>query len=104
MQVVNLETLQHLHRRNRKHYEEVGAIAPRETPDLVASTAENMGISLSIEDVTAIAENFDYASSNSDDELEEIKVAITALVEHKAALSRQKITDIVEEVRETIHI
>ena len=82
--------------------EEGGGLAPRETSDLVASTAEEMGISLSIEDVTAIAENFDYASSNSDDELEEIKAAITAFVEHKAALSRQKINDIVEEVRDTI--
>lgn len=79
------------------------AIALQETSELVASTAESMGIALNIEDVTAIAENFDYASTNSDDELEEIKTAITAFVQHKAALSRQKIKHIVQEVKQTIH-
>ncbi|MDP5337820.1 MAG: hypothetical protein NWQ28_04500 [Nodularia sp. (in: cyanobacteria)] len=79
------------------------AIALQETSELVASTAESMGIALNIEDVTAIAENFDYASTNSDDELEEIKSAITAFVQHKAALSRQKIKHIVQEVKQTIH-
>ena len=79
-----------------------GAIAPVATSELVASTAEVMGISLNLEDVTAIASNFDYASTNSDDELEEIKSAITAFVQHKAALSRQKINHIVEEVKDTI--
>ncbi|MBE9202051.1 MULTISPECIES: hypothetical protein [unclassified Nodularia (in: cyanobacteria)] len=79
------------------------AIALQETSELVASTAESMGIALNIEDVTAIAENFDYASTNSDDELEEIKSAITAFVQHKAALSRQKIQHIVQEIKQTIH-
>jgi hypothetical protein len=83
--------------------EDVGAIALQETSELVASTAESMGIALNLEDVTAIAENFDYASTNSDDELEEIKTAITAFVQHKAALSRQKIKHIVQEVKQTIH-
>ncbi|MEA5515771.1 hypothetical protein [Nodularia sp. UHCC 0506] len=83
--------------------EDVGAIALQETSELVASTAESMGITLNIEDVTAIASNFDYASTNSDDELEEIKTAITTFVQHKAALSRQKIQHIVQEVKQTIH-
>ncbi|GAX39018.1 hypothetical protein [Nodularia sp. NIES-3585] len=82
---------------------EATAIELQETSELVASTAESMGIALNIEDVTAIASNFDYASTNSDDELEEIKAAITAFVQHKAALSRQKIKHIVQEVKETIH-
>ncbi|WP_414528458.1 hypothetical protein [Nodularia chucula] len=82
---------------------EATAIELQETSELVASTAESMGIALNIEDVTAIASNFDYASTNSDDELEEIKAAITAFVQHKAALSRQKINHIVQEVKDTIH-
>ncbi|TVP62441.1 MAG: hypothetical protein EA343_11050 [Nodularia sp. (in: Bacteria)] len=82
---------------------EATAIELQETSELVASTAESMGIALNLEDVTAIAENFDYASTNSDDELEEIKTAITAFVQHKAALSRQKIQHIVQEVKQTIH-
>ncbi|WP_414553209.1 hypothetical protein [Anabaena sp. CCY 0017] len=82
---------------------EATAIELQETSELVASTAESMGIALNLEDVTAIAENFDYASTNSDDELEEIKSAITAFVQHKAALSRQKIKHIVQEVKQTIH-
>ena len=80
-----------------------GAIALQETSELVASTAESMGITLNIEDVTAIAENFDYASQASDDELEEIKSAITAFVQHKAQITQQKITNIVQEVKQTIH-
>ena len=83
--------------------EEGGGLAPRQTSDLVSQTAESMGITLNIEDVTAIAENFDYASTNSDDELEEIKSAITAFVQHKAQITQQKIDNIVQEVKQTIH-
>ena len=83
--------------------ENVGAIALQETSELVASTAESMGIALNIEDVRAIAENFDHSSQDSDDELEEIKAAIVGFVQHKSALSRQKITNIVQEVKDTIH-
>ncbi|MEA5559350.1 hypothetical protein [Nodularia spumigena] len=83
--------------------EDVGAIAPVATSELVANTAESMGISLNLQDIENIASNFDHASQDSDDELEEIKSAITAFVQHKAALSRQKIQHIVQEVKQTIH-
>ncbi|WP_414553516.1 hypothetical protein [Anabaena sp. CCY 0017] len=96
--IAPLETSNHLVENTQS-----GELALQETSELVASTAESMGIALNIEDVTAIAENFDYASTNSDDELEEIKTAITAFVQHKAALSRQKIQHIVQEVKQTIH-
>ncbi|WP_414530103.1 hypothetical protein [Nodularia chucula] len=96
--IAPLETSNHLVENTQS-----GELALPETSELVASTAESMGIALNLEDVTAIASNFDYASTNSDDELEEIKAAITAFVQHKAALSRQKINHIVQEVKDTIH-
>lgn len=78
------------------------AIALQEKSELVASTANDMGITLSIEEVTAIAENFDYASVNSDYEIAEIESAITAFVQHKAQVTKQKITNMVQGVRETV--
>ncbi|QLE59976.1 hypothetical protein [Nostoc sp. TCL26-01] len=77
-------------------------IALQEKSELVASTANDMGITLSIEEVTAIAENFDYASVNSDYEISEIESAITAFVQHKAQVIKQKITNMVQGVRETV--
>ncbi|MBE9053442.1 hypothetical protein IQ243_24145 [Nostocales cyanobacterium LEGE 11386] len=78
------------------------AIALQEKSELVASTANDMGITLSIEEVTAIAENFDYASVNSDYEIAEIESAITAFVQHKAQVTKQKITNMVQGVKETV--
>lgn len=78
------------------------AIALQEKSELVASTANDMGINLSIEEVTAIAESFDYASVNSDYEIAEIESAITAFVQHKAQVTKQKITNMVQGVRETV--
>ncbi|WP_414529521.1 hypothetical protein [Nodularia chucula] len=86
---------------NNEEVEET-AIALQETSELVAQTANNMGISLSIEEVTAIAENFDYASENSDYEISEIESTITAFVHHKAQVTKQKITNMVQGVRETV--
>jgi hypothetical protein len=78
------------------------AITLQEKSELVASTANDMGITLSIEEVTAIAENFDYASVNSDYEIAEIESAITAFIQHKAQVTKQKITNMVQGVRETV--
>lgn len=86
---------------NNEEVEET-AIALQEKSELVASTANDMGITLSIEEVTAIAENFDYASVNSDYEIAEIESAITAFVQHKAQVTKQKITNMVQGVRETV--
>ena len=80
-----------------------GAIALKETSDLVSQTAESMGITLNLEDISAIASNFDQSSTNSDSELEEIRDAIVSFVQHKSQITQQKISNIVEEVRETIH-
>jgi hypothetical protein len=86
---------------NNEEVEEIGIVL-QEKSELVASTANDMGITLSIEEVTAIAENFDYASINSDYEIAEIESAITAFVQHKAQVTKQNITNMVQGVRETI--
>lgn len=87
---------------NEEH-QEPGMITKQETSNLVANTAEEMGITLSLSEVTAIAEDFEYSSDNADNDLEEIRQAITAFVQHKAQITQQKITNIVSEVREAIH-
>ncbi|UKP01406.1 hypothetical protein [Nostoc sp. UHCC 0870] len=95
------EELETLTQFNNEEVEET-AIALQEKSELVASTANDMGITLSIEEVTAIAENFDYASVNSDYEIAEIESAITAFVQHKAQVTKQKISNMVQGVRETV--
>ncbi|WP_414546400.1 hypothetical protein, partial [Nostoc sp. CCY0012] len=96
-----LETLIPPHTKENEEPKET-AIALQEKSELVASTANDMGITLSIEEVTAIAENFDYASVNSDYEIAEIESAITAFVQHKAQVTKQKITNMVQGVKETV--
>ncbi|QLE59932.1 hypothetical protein [Nostoc sp. TCL26-01] len=98
---IQRETLTQFHTKGNEELEET-AIALQEKSELVASTANDMGITLSIEEVTAIAENFDYASVNSDYEIAEIESAITAFVQHKAQATKQKITNMVQGVRETV--
>lgn len=79
------------------------AITLQEKSELVATTAIDMGIQLSIEEVASIAQNFDASSQDSDYELSEIETAITAFVAHKAQLTKQKINSMISNVRETVH-
>ena len=69
--------------------------------ELITTTATNMGIVLSIEEVTAIAENFDYASQDADSYIQEIEDAITSFLVSKSHFTKQKISTMVQTIKET---
>jgi hypothetical protein len=69
--------------------------------ELITTTATNMGIVLSIEEVTAIAENFDYASQDADSYIQEIEDAITGFLVSKSQFTKQKISTMVQTIRDT---
>ncbi|MBD2667264.1 hypothetical protein [Richelia sinica] len=66
--------------------------------ELVASTAVNLGIELSTQDIENIADNFDAGSDDFTQTLEQVKGAIIAYVQHKIASNNQKIVNTINEI------
>lgn len=66
--------------------------------ELVSSTAVNLGIELSTQDIENIADNFDAGSDDFTQTLKQVKGAIIAYVQHKIASNNQKITDTINEI------
>ncbi|MFM6077127.1 MAG: hypothetical protein ACKPCI_01205, partial [Dolichospermum sp.] len=66
--------------------------------ELVASTAVNLGIELSTQDIENIADNFDAGSDDFTQTLEQVKGAIIAYVHHKIASNNQKIVNTINEI------
>ncbi|MFM7405624.1 MAG: hypothetical protein ACKO3K_02860 [Cuspidothrix sp.] len=77
------------------------AIAPLVTTnksELIATTANNLGIELSTTEINHIADNFDHSSEDFTETLEHVKGAIIAYVQHKIATNNQKINEVVNEI------
>lgn len=70
--------------------------------ELVSSTAQNMGIALDTSEISLIAENINDSTDTLEQDIDAIKVAIIAFVEHKAMVSQQKINNLITEVREVL--
>ncbi len=95
--------------------EEVNAIAPLEhnqagelatvedKSELVASTAQSMGIELQLSEIQNIASNIDYSGDSLDESIADIRAAITTFVEYKAQVNQQKINHMITEVRATVN-
>lgn len=66
--------------------------------ELVASTADNLGIELSTAEIDQIADNFDAGSDDFSQILEQVKTAIIAYVQHKIASNNQKIVNTINEI------
>ena len=81
---------------------EATAIELPEKSELVANTAHHMGIVLDTQEVESIAHNVNYATDSLESDIDAIESAIMAYVEHKAAISQQKINQMVDTVRRTV--
>ncbi|MFM7408858.1 MAG: hypothetical protein ACKO3K_19925 [Cuspidothrix sp.] len=70
--------------------------------ELVSSTAQNMGITLDTSEISLIAENINDSTDTLEQDIDTIKAAIIAFIEHKAMVSQQKINNLITEVREVV--
>jgi hypothetical protein len=78
-------------------------LAVQDKADLVASTAESMGIQLQLSEVDNIASNLDYSGDSLNEGIGDIRSAITAFVEYKAQINQQKINHMIGEVRAAVN-
>ena len=85
------------------------AIAPPQAPlattnkgELITSTASQMGIVLDASEISLIAENINNSSDDFDQDIDSIKAAIMAFINHKAMVNQSKINELINEVREVV--
>ena len=78
------------------------AIAPTTKSELVASTAGELGIVLDAQEISLIAENITDSTDILEQDIDAIESAIMAFVEHKAAISQQKINNMITSVRNVV--
>jgi uncharacterized protein YukE len=76
------------------------AITLKEKSEVVASTAENLGIVLNTQEISEIAANISYSSDDLHDSLDEIKSAIVAFIKYKAALNNQRISQVINDINQ----
>ena len=74
------------------------ALATATKSELVASTANSLGVVLNTSEIELIASNFNSSSEDLTDSLEEIKSAIVAFIQYKVSLNSQKISETLEEI------
>ncbi|MFM6082028.1 MAG: hypothetical protein ACKPCI_26540, partial [Dolichospermum sp.] len=70
--------------------------------ELVASTAQNMGITLDTSEISLIAENISNSSDDFDQDIDAIKAAIMAFIDHKSMINQSKINELIYEVRDLV--
>ena len=78
------------------------AIAPTTKSEIVASTAGELGIVLDAQEISLIAENITDSTDTLEQDIDAIESAIMAFVEHKAAISQQKINNMITSVRNVV--
>ena len=86
------------------------AIAPPQTAtlattnksELITATATQMGIVLDASEISLIAENINHSSDDFDQDIDAIKSAIMAFIQHKSMINQSKINDLINEVREIV--
>ncbi|MFM6442642.1 MAG: hypothetical protein ACKPGQ_11645 [Dolichospermum sp.] len=82
--------------------EQETALATATKSELVASTAGSLGIVLDAQEISLIAENISYSTDTLEQDIDAIESAIMAFVEHKAAISQQKINNMITSVRNVV--
>ncbi|MFM6872361.1 MAG: hypothetical protein ACKPKQ_20620 [Dolichospermum sp.] len=78
------------------------ALATATKSELVANTAGSLGIVLDAQEISLIAENISYSTDTLEQDIDAIESAIMAFVEHKAAISQQKINNMIASVRNVV--
>lgn len=81
-----------------KEQEQSASLATATKSELVASTANSLGLVLNTSEIELIASNFNSSSEDLTDSLEEIKSAIVAFIQYKVSLNSQKISETLEEI------
>jgi hypothetical protein len=81
---------------------QLAPLATANKNELVASTADQMGIVLDASEISLIAENINHSSDDFDQDIDVIKSAIMAFVEHKAMVNQSKINQMIGEVRQVV--
>lgn len=85
-------------------YDQAGELATVEDKsELVASTAQSMGIELQLSEIQNIASNMDCSGDSLGESIAHIRAAITTFVEYKAQVNQQKINHMITEVRATVN-
>lgn len=70
--------------------------------EMITATAHQMGIVLNASEISLIAENINNSSDDFDQDIDAIKSAIMAFVNHKAMINQSKINSLINEVREIV--
>ena len=82
--------------------EQPAPLATTNKSELVTATASQMGIVLDASEISLIAENINHSSDDFDQDIDAIKDAIMAFIQHKSMLSQSKINELINEVREVV--
>ena len=69
---------------------------------LITTTADQMGIVLDASEISLIAENISISSDDFEQDIDAIKSAIMAFVQHKSLINQSKINQMIHEVREVV--
>jgi hypothetical protein len=69
---------------------------------LITTTADQMGIVLDASEISLIAENINHSSDDFDQDIDSIKAAIMAFINHKSLINQSKINSLIHEVREVV--
>ena len=70
--------------------------------ELITATATQMGIVLDASEISLIAENINHSSDDFDQDIDAIKDAIMAFINHKSLINQSKINELIHEVREVV--
>jgi hypothetical protein len=70
--------------------------------EMITATANQMGIILDASEISLIAENINNSSDDFDQDIDSIKAAIMAFIQHKSMINQSKINELIHEVREVV--
>jgi hypothetical protein len=70
--------------------------------ELITTTADQMGIALNAQEISQIAENISICSDDFEQDIDAIKSAIMAFINHKAMINQSKINELIHEVRDVV--
>ena len=82
--------------------EQPAALATTTQSQSITSTASQMGIVLNASEISLIAENINHSSDDFDQDIDAIKSAIMAFIQHKSMINQSKINELIYEVREVV--
>ncbi len=69
---------------------------------LITTTADQMGIVLDASEISLIAENINDSTDTLEQDIDAIRSAIIAFVNHKAMVNQSKINNMINEVRQVV--